>query len=72
MDRRKLGMKRAVPVEGYGIPPGRVLTLANRNDSPLLVPNLDRLEDLGPLLDNITVHLDAGYDSDKTGDLLRP
>jgi hypothetical protein len=29
-------------------------------------PTLDRLEDLGPLPDDITVHLDAGYDSDKT------
>ncbi len=27
---------------------------------------LDSLEHLGPLPDDITVHLDAGYDSDKT------
>ncbi|MFE9922764.1 transposase [Streptomyces sp. NPDC005774] len=39
---------------------------ANRHDSPLLAPTLDLLEDLGPLPDDITVHLDAGYDSDKT------
>jgi transposase len=31
---------------------------------------LDRLDDLGPLPDDITVHLDAGYDSDKTRALL--
>ncbi|GAA2091800.1 hypothetical protein GCM10009780_35990 [Actinomadura alba] len=57
-------------VEGYGIPLGRVLAPANRNDSPLLAPTLDLLDDLGPLPDNITVHLDAGYDSGKTRDLL--
>lgn len=49
---------------------------ANRPDVPSrlparrLAPTLDRLEDLGPLPDDITVHLDAGYDSDKTRALL--
>ena len=57
-------------VEGYGIPLGRVLAGANRHDSPLLGPTLDRLDDLGPLPDEITVHLDAGYDSGKTRALL--
>lgn len=70
VDRRKLGMKRSLPVGGYGIPLGRVPAPANRDDSPLLAPTLDLLDDLGPLPDNITVHLDAGYDSDKTRDLL--
>ena len=56
--------------DGYGIPLGRVLAGANRHDSPLLAPTLDRLDDLGPLPDNVTVHLDAGYDSDKTRALL--
>ncbi len=47
--------------EGYGIPLGRVLAGANRHDSPLLATTLDRLNDLGPLPDDITVHLlDAG------------
>ncbi len=32
---------------------------ANRHDSPLLAPTLDRLNDLGPLPDDIAVHLDA-------------
>lgn len=54
----------------YGIPLGRVLAGANRHDSPLLAPALDRLDDLGPLPDDITVHLDAGYDADKTRALL--
>jgi transposase len=47
---------------GKGIPPGRVLAPANRHDSPLLAPTLDKLDDIGPLPDDITVHLDAGYE----------
>ena len=66
VDRRKQGMKRSVLVEGYGIPLGRVLAGAQRHDSPLLDPTLDLLADLGPLPAEITVHLDAGYDSGKT------
>ncbi|GAA3352754.1 hypothetical protein GCM10017744_003100 [Streptomyces antimycoticus] len=37
---------------------------------PLLAPTLDRLDDFGPLPDDVTVHLDAGYDSAKTRALL--
>jgi transposase len=70
VDRGKQGMKRSLMVEGYGIPLGRVLGPANRHDSPLLAPTLDKLDDLGPLPDDITVHLDAGYDSQKTRDEL--
>jgi transposase len=70
VDRRKLGMKRSLMVEGYGIPLGRVLAGANRHDSPLLAPTLDKLADIGPLPDEITVHLDSGYDSGKTRDEL--
>lgn len=43
---------------------------ANRHDSPLLAPTLEHLDDLGPLPKKITVHLDSGYDSGKTRDLL--
>ena len=48
---------------------------ANRPDSPLLRPTLEKLsrfdQGLGcGLPDDITVHLDAGYDSTKTRDLL--
>jgi Transposase DDE domain len=68
--RRKLGMKRSLMVEGYGIPLDRVLAPANRHDSPLLAPTLDKLDDLGPLPGDIRVHLDAGYDSQKTRDEL--
>jgi transposase len=70
VDRRKRGLKRSVLVEDRGIPLGRILAGANRHDSPLLGPTLDRLDDLGPLPDDITMHLDAGYDSGKTRDLL--
>nr|WP_083822329.1 IS5 family transposase [Saccharopolyspora spinosa] len=66
VDRRKQGMKRSVGTEGYGIPLGRVLAGANRHDSPLLAPTLDLLGELGPLPDDITAHLDSGYDSAKT------
>jgi hypothetical protein len=52
-------------VDGYGIPLGRVLAGANRHESPLPAPTLDELDDLGPLPEAITVHLDAGYDSAK-------
>lgn len=68
--RGKLGMKRSLMVEGKGIPPGRVLAPANRHDSPLLAASLDKLDGLGPLPGDITVHLDAGYDSQKTRDEL--
>ncbi|MFE5862160.1 IS5 family transposase [Streptomyces virginiae] len=70
VDRGKQGLKRSGMVDGYGIPLGRVLAGANRHDSPMLAPTLDRLGDLGPLPDEITVHLDAGYDSTKTCVLL--
>ncbi|GAA3688438.1 hypothetical protein GCM10022224_062350 [Nonomuraea antimicrobica] len=53
-------------VDGYGIPLGRVLAGGNRHDSPLLAPTLDKPDDLGPLPNVITVHLDAGYDSQNT------
>ena len=52
--------------DGYGIPLGRVLAGADRHDSPLLAPTLALPDDLGLLPDDITVHLDAEYESDKT------
>lgn len=70
VDRGKQGLKRSGMTDGYGIPLGRVLVGANRHDSPSLAPALDRLDDPGPLPDDITVHLDAGYDPDKTRALL--
>ena len=70
VDRGKLGYKRSLLVEGKGIPLGRVLAPAARHDSPLLAPTLDKLDAVGPLPQDITVHLDAGYDSQKTRDEL--
>jgi transposase len=70
VDRGKQAMKRSSMVDGYGIPLDRVLAGANRHDSPLLAPTLDKLDGLGPLPGNIRVHLDAGYDSQKTRDEL--
>src|SRR5262245_19336084 len=63
-------MKRSLMVAGYGIQLGRVLAGANRHDSPLLAPTLDKLDTLGPLPADITMHLDSGYDSGKTRDEL--
>lgn len=75
VDRGKQGTKRSVVVDGAGIPIGCVIAGAHRNDSPLLRPTLEKLvrfdEGLGVgLPDQITIHLDAGYDSGKTRDLL--
>jgi transposase len=70
VDRGKQGMKRSSMTDGYGIPLDRVLAPASRHDSPLLAPTLDKLEDLSPLPGDIRVHLDAGYDSQKTRDEL--
>ncbi|MFJ7059628.1 IS5 family transposase [Streptomyces microflavus] len=70
VDRGKQDLKRLGMTDGYGIPLGRVLAGANRHDSPLLAPTLDLLDGLGPLPDEVTVHLDAGYDSNKIRALL--
>jgi hypothetical protein len=71
VDRGKLGTKRSLLVDSTGC----VTAPANRHDSPLLRPTLAKLvrfdQGLGSTLpDKITVHLDAGYDSNKTRDLL--
>ncbi|MBB2995157.1 IS5 family transposase [Paeniglutamicibacter cryotolerans] len=71
VDRGKQGTKRSLLVDGKGIPLGTVVAPANRHDSPLLRPTLERLGRFGfHLPQNMTVHLDAGYDSTKTRDLL--
>lgn len=71
VDRGKQGTKRSLLVDGKGIPLGTVVAPANRNDSPLLRPTLERLCRFGfHLPPSITVHLDAGYDFKKTRELL--
>jgi IS5 family transposase len=47
-------------------PPWVITAPANRHGSPLLDDTLDALEALGGLPDQVSVHLDRGYDSDIT------
>ena len=70
VDRGKQGTKRSIVVDKVGIPLGVVAARANDHDSPLLAPTLDTLSRIGPLPPNVRVHLDAGYDSNKTRDEL--
>lgn len=72
VDRAKGGIKRSAATEARGIPIGHIIAPANCHDSPLLKPTLDaartRTGHLWP--ERPTVHLDAGYDSQTTRDLL--
>ncbi len=53
--------------EARGIPLGLVSAGADRHDSPLLAPTLEAAKaQVGPLLEQVNVNLDRGYDSDKT------
>ncbi|MCI2424398.1 IS5 family transposase, partial [Saccharopolyspora sp. K220] len=76
VDRRKGGLKRSASTDGSGVPLGIVSAGANRHDSPLLEPTLQQtrqqVADLpaGGLPTAARVHLDSGYDSRKTRDLL--
>jgi transposase len=71
VDRGKLGIKWSRLTDGKGIPLGCVVAAANRNDSPLLRPTLERLGRFELALpEQMTVHLDAGYDSKITRELL--
>jgi transposase len=75
VDRGKLGTKRSLLCDGNGIPMGCVVAPGNRHDSPFLRPTLEHLGRFETrfgigLPDEITVHLDAGYDSATTRDLL--
>jgi hypothetical protein len=70
VDRRKQGMKRSVSGRGLRHPAGASTSRSAPARFPLLPPTLDLLDDLGPLPEQITVHLDDGYDSGKTRDTL--
>lgn len=71
VDRRKGGLKRSLATEGAGIPLGIVSAGAQRHDSPLLAPTLAAAkQQVGPLPEHVTGHLDAGYDSSVTRALL--
>src|ERR671910_3730267 len=71
VDRSKQGIKRSTIVDAKGIPLGAVAAPANRHDSPLLEQTLDTLEPLGRLPEQMTVHLDRGYDSRTTREKLK-
>lgn len=71
VDRGKRGIKRSTVVDANGIPLGSVTAPANRHDSPLLDETLDALEVLGSLPEQMSVHLDRGYDSRTTREKLK-
>ena len=70
VDRGKQGLKRSVVTDGGGVPLHLVAAGANRHDAPLLAPTLAGLDKLDRLPDDVTVHLDRGYDSRPTRALL--
>jgi hypothetical protein len=80
VDRGKQGTKRSVATDGQGIPLHLVAARANEHDSPLLEPTLTGIVDMiGPLPQHRDaqghyrfphMHLDRGYDSSKTRELL--
>ena len=70
VDRGKQGLKRSIVTEATGIPLHLVSAGANRHDSPLLEPTLAGLDKLDRLPEDLTVHLDRGYDSRATRALL--
>jgi transposase len=71
VDRGKQGIKRSTVVDVKGIPLGAVAAPANRHDSPLLAETLDTMKVLGELPEQMSVHLDRGYDSRSTREKLR-
>jgi IS5 family transposase len=73
VNRGKQGIKRSTAVDARGIPLGTVTASANRHDSLLLSETLDTLaETFGgeELPEQVSVHLDRGYDSKATRDRL--
>jgi transposase len=62
VDRAKGGFKRSQLSDGGGIPMATVSAPANTVDHQLLGQTLDALKDFQPLPEQVTVHLDAGYD----------
>ncbi len=70
VDRGKQGLKRSVVTDGTGIPLHVVSAGANRHDAPLLGSTLAGLEKLDRLPNEVTVHLDRGYDGGPTRALL--
>jgi IS5 family transposase len=71
VDRGKQGIKRSTVVDARGIPLGAVAAPANRHDSPLLDETLDTLGEPGSMPEQVSVHLDRGYDSASTREKLK-
>ena len=71
VDRGKGGIKRSMVVDAKGIPLGAIAAPANRHDSPLLEETLDTMEIVGELPEQMSVHLDRGYDSKLTRQRLK-
>ena len=69
-DRGKQGWKWSVATDRHGIPIGWVTAGANRQDTILLAPTLDRIAERGLLSDIETLHLDRGYDNFKARTLV--
>ncbi len=61
VDRRKLGCKWSIAVDGSGIPVGWAADGANRNDIMLFGPTVDQIVERGLHHDIETLHLDRGY-----------
>ena len=71
VDRGKRGIKRSMAVDAEGIPIGGITAPANGHDSPLLVPTLEHASaSVGGLPEEVSVHLDRGYDSNATRERL--
>ena len=71
VNRGKWGLKRSAAVDANGIPLGVVTAPANCPDSSLPGETLDVvIETLGGLPDRASIHLDRGYDSKTTRELL--
>ena len=71
MDRGKRSFKRSAAVDANGILLSVAAALANRHRSPLLGETQDAVvETLGGLPDRASIHLDRGYDSKATRELL--
>ena len=72
VDRRKGGLKRSVASNGHGIPLGIATAGANRHDSPLLAPPCKppAASWITSWPQDRTCHLDRGYDSTVTRQLL--
>ncbi len=70
VDRGKQGLKRSLVTDATGIPLHVVAAGANRHDAPQLGPTLAGLTKLDGLPEDVTVHLDRGYDGGPTRALL--